>query len=57
MLKSSKSLVQNLLLCSGVRPLASKWRSNLEISENSAFISEVWSYSVTKRDGLVNKCQ
>ena len=31
------------LLCSGVRPLRSKWRPNLRSSSNSALESEVWS--------------
>ena len=31
-------------LCSGVRPLASKWRSFLASASKTAPVSEVWSY-------------
>ena len=52
MAKMFQNLIFKLLLCSGVRPLASKWRSFSAKSENSASVSEVWSYTVAEWDGL-----
>ena len=39
-------------LCSGVRPQASKWRSNPWSTPKTASVSEVWSYFVNQWDDL-----
>ena len=39
-------------LCSGVRPQASKWRSNPWSTPKTASVNEVWSYLVNQWDGL-----
>ena len=50
--KTFENLISKLSSCSGVQPPASKWRSNSEVSANFASVSEVWTYSLNKRDGL-----